>query len=237
MITTTLNKLVYELLEQRRGDLKDTDPITVRLVVDWIQSRRAQILKRQFAKPMRVVDDNLVQDLGVISMGQVESNDINPTVSTGEYMWRSTIEIPKTIDGDDGTGTFTRIGPASKLHHDFKQLPYDKALHFGNGKFNKHAVCAFVLGDYLYLHSKSGFHFNYKYINVRGVFQDPITAARITNPSWSYDDDYPINKSTIDDLKEAIVKVKFPTTIAQPEDRIDDSEDNIETPDVKLQKR
>lgn len=237
MITTTLNQLVYELLQNRRGELKDTDPITVRLVVDWIQSRRNQLLKRQFSKPMREIDDNLVQDLGEITMTKVQSNDLSPTISTGEYMWRTSIEIPKTIDNDDGTGTFARVGPASKLHHGFKVMPYEKALRWGNGKFNRHAVCAFVLGDYLYLHSKSGFHFNHKYINIRGVFQDPITAARITNTSWGYDDDYPINKSLIDDLKLAIVKEKFPTTLAQPEDKTDDTEDNIETPDAKLQKR
>ena len=160
MATTTLNQLVYELLEQRRGDLKDTDPVTVRLVIDWIQSRRAQLLKRQFAKPMRIVDNHLVQDLGVITMEKVESNDVSPTVSTGEYMYRSTITIPPTIDSNDGAGTFTRIGPALKLQHGFKVLSYDKALHWGNGKFNRHKTCAFILGDYLYTHSKSGFHFN-----------------------------------------------------------------------------
>lgn len=237
MITTTLNQLVYELLEQRRGDLKDTDPVTVRLVIDWIQSRRAQLLKRQFAKPLRSVDENLVQDLGVITMEQVQSNDMSPTVSTGEWMWRSTIEIPKTIDNSGGNGTFTRIGPASKLHHSFKILSYNKALHFGNGKFNKHSVVAFILGDYLYTHSKSGFHFNHKYLNVRGVFQDPIAAARITNTAWGYDDDYPINKSLIDDLKDSIVKAKFPTTYAAPEDNTDDTADNPETANAKLQKR
>ena len=235
MITTTLNALVYELLENRRGDLKDTDPVTVRLVIDWVQSRRAQLLRRQFAKPMRSVDENLVQDLGVITMEKVASNDMSPAVSTGEFMWRSTIEIPKTIDRSGGIGTFTRIGPASKLHPDFKVLPYSKALHWGNGKFNRHATCAFILGDYLYTHSKSGFHFNHKYLNVRGVFQDPIIAARVTDSDWGYDDNYPINKSLIDDLKLAIVKEKFPTTLIQPEDNVDDMADTLETPNAKSQ--
>jgi len=236
MVTTSLNQLVYELLENRRGDLKDTDPVTVRLVVDWIQSRRSQFLKRQFGKPMRSIDNNLIQDLGVITMGKVESNDLSPVVSTGEYMWRSTIEIPPTIDSDDGTGTFTRIGPATKLHSDYKILPYEKALSYGYGKFNRHAICAFVLGNYIYLTSRSGFHFNHQYINVRGVFQDPIAAARILDSTWDYDDDYPINKTLIDDLKAAIVKEKFPTTLVQPEDNTDDAADNIETANAKLQK-
>lgn len=227
MTTTTLNQLIYELLELRRANLKETDPVTIRLVVDWIQSQRARLIRQKLSRPITQIEDNLAQDLGAnVTMTKVSSNDYS--IDTGEYMWRTSIEIPHTIGRRDGKGTFLRVGPADKLTTEFDVVPYYRIPYVGNGKYNRDTVFAFVLGDYIYLHSKSGFHLTIDKINVKGVFQDPIAAALIADPTWTYDDNYPVNKSIVDELKLLIVKEKFPLTLLQAEDKTDDLEDNLE---------
>jgi hypothetical protein len=228
---TTVNSLVYELLELRRAYIKDTDPISKRLVINWMQSQRARLLKQKFDQPFSSIDDHYVQSLGSnISMEKVLSNEGTALAGDSTYMYRTNIDIPRTIESKTGIGTFTRVGPRDRLSEKFKVVTYDRALVSGNGKFNHNTIYAFVLGDRLYLTSKSGIHLTTKYIDIRGVFQDPIAAALINAPAWDYDDDYPINKEIIDQLKVLIINEKFGLTLIQAGDKRDDKEDNPDSP-------
>jgi hypothetical protein len=206
MANITLNQLVYELLELRRGYIKNTDTLDRRIVIDWITTQRARLLKQKFDQPFSSIDDHYVQGLGTVTMEKVSSNENSIVDYT--YMYRTNIVIPRTIESKTGVGTFTRIGPADRLSQNFKVVTYERALSSGNGRFNKDTIYAFVLGDYVYLHSKSGIHLGVKYLDIRGVFQDAIQAAVIKTPTWGYDDDYPINKEIIDQMKLLIVQTK-----------------------------
>jgi hypothetical protein len=228
MDSTTLNSLIFELLELRRAYIKSTDPISKRLVINWIQSQRSRLLKQKFDQMFSSIDDHYVQSLGAISVEKVLSNEISPTVTDYNYMYRTSIDIPRTIESKTGIGTFTRIGPADRLSTKFKVVTYDDALDRGNGKFNHNAIYAFVLGERVYLTSKSGSHLTIKYIDIRGVFQDPIQAALIKDATWDYDDDYPINKEIIDQLKVLIINEKFGLTLIQAGDKTDNLTDNPE---------
>jgi hypothetical protein len=228
MVTNSLNQSAYELLELRRAYIKDTDSLDRRLVFDWIQSQRARLLKQKFDQPFASIDDHYVQDLGMIAMVKELSNTVVPPTSNYDFMWRTSIEIPRTIESKTGKGCFTRIGPADKLSDHFPIASYKQVLQLGYGKFNYNTIYAFVLGDYIYLTSNSGIHFTVKYLNVRGVFQDAIAAARIKDPAWNYDSDYPINKEIIDQMKVLIINEKFGLTLVQAHDKTDDKEDNPE---------
>lgn len=226
MKTVSLNELVYELLELRRAHVKNTDPLDRRLVIDWIQSQRARLLKQKFDKPFASIDDHYVQDLGSVSM-EKELTNIS-SIENYDFMWRTSIEIPRTIEGKDGTGMFYRIGPSDRMSDSYQITTANKVVALGYGKFNYNTIYAFVKGDRVYLHSNSGLHFSIKYIDIQGIFQDPIAAARIKNPSWTYNDDYPINKELVDQLKVMIVNEKFGLTLVQANDKVDDKEDNPE---------
>jgi hypothetical protein len=215
MKNTSLNELVYELLELRREYYKDTDSLDKRIVVDWIQSQRARLLKQKFDQPMASIDDNYVQDLGSVTMEKVLSNV--QALKNYDYMLRTSIDIPRTIESKDGVGTFVRIGPADKLSDHYQVTAHKKALVLGYGKFNYNTIYAFVLGDRIYLTSNGGLHFTIKY---------PITAALIKDPTWDYNDDYPINKEIIDQMKTLIVGEKFPLVLQQLHDKVDNKEDD-----------
>jgi hypothetical protein len=225
---TTLNELVYELLELRRAYIKDTDPLDKRIVIDWIQTCRSRLLKQKFDQPFASIDNNYVQSLGPIELEKISSDEILPIIGDENFMYRTTITIPKTIENKWGSETFTRIGPADRMSIKYKVLPYEKALFFGNGKFNSNAICSFRLGDYLYLTSKSGIHYGVKYVDINGVFQNPILAARIKDSTWDYNDNYPINKEIVDQLKMLIIQTKFGLTLVQAGDKTDNKEDNPE---------
>jgi len=226
MKTTSLNELTYELWELRRAYIKDTDPLDIRLLVDWIQSKRTMLLKEKFGQPFASIDDHYVQDLGSITMMKELTNISG--LNNYDHMWRTSIEIPHVIESKEGSGTFTRIGPSDRMSDHFQVVPYKKAYMLGYGKFNYNTIYAFALGNYVYLHSNGGLHFTVKYLNIRGVFQDAVAAARIANPSWDYNDDYPINKEIIDQMKALIVNEKFGLTLVQAHDKIDDKDDNPE---------
>lgn len=225
-MNTTLNELVFELMELRRAFIKDTDPLDKRIVIDWLLSMRARLLEQKFKKPFASIDDNYVQYLGPIRMQKVLSNELSIPIQDFNYMYLTTIDIPKTIERPFGAGTFTRIGPADRLSKSFTITTFEKALASGNGKFNQNEIYAFPYGDRIGLYSKSGIHFTISDIDVNGVFQDAVTAARIHNPSWTYDDNFPINKELIDQMKDIIVKTKFGLTLVQAGDKVDNREDN-----------
>lgn len=233
MKTTSLNELVYRLLEKRRSYLKETDPIPKRLIVDWIQSQRSVILEHKFKQPMSSIDDHFVQDLGAITMEKYLSNIVDPQIKNYDYMYRTVVDIPRTIESADGVGVFTRIGPVDRLSDHFQITTHNKAVALGYGKFNYNAIYAFVLGDRIYLTSNGGLHFTIKYLDIRGVFQDPIAAALMKDPTWTYNDDYPVNKEMIDQLEELIVKQNFDLTLYQADDKKDDKNDNPEGPTVQ----
>jgi len=115
MKTTSLNELVYELLELRRSYLKETDPIPKRLVIDWIQSQRARLLDQKGKKPMSSIDDHFIQDLGAVPMEKYLSNIVDPQIKNYDYMYRTSIDIPRTIESYDGIGMFSRIGHVDRL--------------------------------------------------------------------------------------------------------------------------
>lgn len=234
MTTTSLNQLVYELLELRRAQLKITDPIDRRLVIDWIQTQRARLLEQKFRKPFRDIDENLVQDLGAdLELEQVSANDLD--ITDYKYILRTVDEIPMTIDRPGGIGTFTRIGPPNKNEPGYKVVNYNSSHFKGNGHFSRNDIFAFRLGDHICLTSKSGYHLGMQYLHIRGVFQDAVAAAQFADATWTYADNYPINKSLIDQLKTLIVQEKFNLTLIQPEDQVDDSQDKPTT-NVDLQK-
>lgn len=204
----TLNEAAYRVRRFYRTHYKETDELDIRYVYSWVVTTRAKLLKQRFDKPMATVDNNFVQDLGPVEMELVDSS-IVPTLPSNKKFLRTVRDIPPTIDRSGHTGTFTRIGPADQLTTNYKVLDYDDVFYYGNGKFNGNDICAFPLNGKIYLYSKGRNHFNIRYINVRGAFLDPRDAAIFKDPTWSEDDEFPMNETLIDDMENIIRNEKI----------------------------
>lgn len=235
MAATTVNKLVYELLELRRATITDTDTLTFRMVLDWINTQRARLVKQQYIdKGFHNIDDTLIQDLGTIALEQVYSNDLS--IDDDNPMLRTAVDIPVAIESRTGYSALTRVGPPDKLSINYQVIKYDRGIVAGNGHFSGNSIFAFPYGGKIYLTSKSGYHLTQTYVNIRGVFQNPIEAALLGDATWTYDDQYPMNQSMVDQLKILIIKEKFGLAMLQPQDKTDDDLDNP-TNNADVQKR
>jgi hypothetical protein len=233
MAATTLNKLVYELLELRRGHYTDTDSITVRMVVDWITTQRARLIKQLVVdKAFHNIDRNIIQDLGTVALEQVQANDL--MITEGSPMLRTVLEIPAAIENRAGKSVLTRVGPAYKMDLPYEVINFDRSSVVGNGHFSKNSIFVFPYDNRLYLMSRTGYHLTQTYIHIQGVFQNPEEAALFANPEWTYDDSYPLNQSMVDQLKTLIIKEKLQLSMYQPQDKTDDGSDN---PQINVQEQ
>jgi hypothetical protein len=227
----SLNQIIWELIELYRQNYKVTDSIDERLFLAWIQSTRAKLIKQRLDESMRLPDEHWVQDLGYVEMEKVDSS-VYSGIASEKYILRSVKSIPWTIHYKGDPGGFTRIGPADKLGINYRLVSYERALVSGNGKFNTDQVYAYIDGDKLCLISKSNIHKQLKYINVKGIFQNPIDAYEFKNGanSYSWDYEYPISDALMNDLKNIIVKENFNFIMVPIDDKKPDSVDNITRP-------
>lgn len=222
MANITLNEVAYDILEIYRANVRNTDEIDIRQIKYWVQTTRARLLKQKYDKPFHTIDNNYIQK--VRPNGQAVSTELTDSsaytsIPTGTYMVRTAITIPPTIERDGIGHTFTRIGPADQLGIEFNIIPYDAINYYGNGKFNHDSVAAYLLDDRIYFMSKNPQSvLGLKYVDIRGVFQNPLEVELINNSLYTDDDAYPINLNMIEDMKSIILGKEFKLSFKPPVD-------------------
>lgn len=228
-MTQSLNELVYSIIELYRPNHVVTDSLDERLVAKWIQSTRAKLIKQRMDSPMRLIDEKNVQSLGNVKMIPVPSASFLG-FSSDKYMLLSEQEIPWPIHHKMGP-LFTRVGPADNLNRKFNVVSHEKALVSGNGKFNSSEVYAFQWGNNIGLISNSNIHKQIEYINIRGIFENPIAAYEFrTGLTYDWDLEYPISESLVNDMKNMVVQENFQMIMIPVDDKQPNSIDNITNP-------
>lgn len=231
MYHVTLNDIAYSIFESVRGKIGDDDNISTDQIKSLIHSTRAMLLKQKFDKNLRVIDDVFTQSLGSIETEQVDSS-IHSEIPSGKYLLRTTVDIPETVDRRNYEGSFTRIGPAERKSHKFNLVSYDRAIHSGNGRFNKNEVYAFLLDSRIHLISNSLYHKPIQFIDVVGVFQNPTQVAMFkdSNGDSLYSDDgrYPISMAMRNILEEMIIKGRLAPQSAVASDVVNDATDSTD---------
>jgi hypothetical protein len=229
MINISLNQLAYELADLTRETYKDTD-FDIRHFKDWVHMTRAMLCKQKFDKPNAWIDESYVQDLGsTITLEKIDSSIVT-TVPSGRYFLRTVIDIPPTIERSNHMGTFTRIGSPDRLESSFNVVTPERFMVSGNGKFNKRDIFATVIDQKIYISSKDPYVFTMKYLDIRGVFQNPMAAGVIKSASYDDTSNYPISASMVNDLKNIIVQDKFKLIISQLKDNVADETNSLTKP-------
>lgn len=231
----SLAEASYDIWEFWQNNILNGDWTDIRQCQYWINSTRAKLLKQKFDKESTYnIDEHFVQEISINNSGvpmEVIDSSVVSSIPSGRYISRTSISIPATIERTNRIGTFTRIGPADGLGERYPLITYENALVWGNGKFNQDSIAAFLLGDRICLISKNPQSIRgVTKISVRGVFQNAIEAAKLTNPLWTEDNDYPINLSMIDDMKSIILGEDFRAAGRIP---VDPQPANQETLDKK----
>jgi hypothetical protein len=186
----TLNEIAYNLLNLVRGGKSNQDEsISLDQIKFNIRHYRAMFIRRDFAKN-GFTSRHIEQDLGCLELKKVDPTKCCDLPSTCS-VYRTIETIPKTVrhnfeEAITHVGDITGTGTIPMVHSNvIKFLPYDK---YTNKKYK-----AYMVGDYLYIYNAGGL----KYINVRGVFEDPEEVAKFKDCGGSdcYDSDiieYPI---------------------------------------------
>lgn len=235
--SVTLNEIVYDLWETVRPLISDDDFLDERKFKYWIHNQRALWLRNELNKN-RTIDDNIIQDLGCVEVERVDASTCCG-ITTDCYVIRTKQEIPVTIERYN-EATITRIGPVNYLvknktiNRTFNLIPYSRAIWANNSKYTKGAIYAFLLNNKIHLISgKSEDLLGLKYINIRGVFENPEDVAKFTTcdgsiPCYSDDTKYPINRWMLGYLKDAIIKADLSILMKQPYDTTNDASPKVD---------
>jgi len=239
----SLNEIAYGFRELYRAKFKDTDSPDIRLVKYWVQEVRAKLIKQKVDKlGMFQIDEVFVQSipstLERVSSSQVSFAGLTlSTIDPDIYLYRTVRNIPQVIEKQGTAGVFTRIGP-ERSSLGYLILPYGQWLTAGYGAFNRQFVYATYLDRRIYL--KSGNPSNLgsiTAIEVRGVFQNPVEAALIADPTYTDDDDYPISQAMVDDIYTILMSKEFKATYAQPEDKIANASNDLSDAGIRTIKQ
>lgn len=184
----TLNEIAYNILNLVRGGRSsNNDYISTDQIKFNIKYYRAMLIRRDFARN-GMITRHLEQDLGCLELIKVDASKCC-NLPTECAVYRTVRKIPKTVrfnfkDAVTYVGDISGTGTIPIVESNTVQwLPYDK--------YTKNKMKAYMIEDYLYIYNADGL----KFINVRGIFEDPEDLARFDcDGSDCYDDnsDFPI---------------------------------------------
>jgi hypothetical protein len=189
--------MIFQVYEALQISTDDTS-LDKRLIKDVINQERANWIRKEHNKN-RSIDDNIIQDLGCVELESVNrQSDRCCEVFIDCKILRSKHTIPNAIELNHEK-IITRISAVDFMSIPIYFIDYDHAIYYGNGRYNKKALGAFIKNNYLYIvYNKGSYNKLLQYVNVQGVFEDPTEAAKYVNcetqqPCFDWDDRYPIN--------------------------------------------
>jgi hypothetical protein len=192
----TLNQMIYQIYEGLQISSDDTS-LDKWLIKDLINQSRANWIRKEHNKN-RSIDDNVIQDLGCIDIELTDRISANCCdISTDCRILRSKYKIPNAIELNHEK-IISRVSAVDFMSIPIIFMDYDAAIYFGNGRYNKKALAAFIKSNYLYIiYNKGAYNMLIEKLNVQGVFEDPTEAAQFDNgcgePCFTWDSRYPIN--------------------------------------------
>ena len=197
----TLNEIAYNILNLARGGRSsNNDHISLDQIKFNVKYYRAMLIRRDFTRN-GIITRHLEQDLGCIELQKVDASKCcNLPVDCAVY--RSKVKIPKTVrfsfkDAITHVGDVTGLATIPMVEpHMVEYLPYDK--------YTKQQKKAYMIEDYLYIYNGDGL----KFINVRGVFEDPEEVALFDcDGSDCYDDDseFPIPMDMVQIITQGLM--------------------------------
>ena len=197
----TLNEIAYNILNLARGGRSsNNDHISLAQIKFNVKYYRAMLIRRDFTRN-GIITRHLEQDLGCIELQKVDASKCcNLPVDCAVY--RSKVKIPRTVrfsfkDAITHVGDVTGLATIPMVEpHMVEYLPYDK--------YTKQQKKAYMIEDYLYIYNGDGL----KFINVRGVFEDPEEVALFDcDGSDCYDDDseFPIPMDMVQIITQGLM--------------------------------
>jgi hypothetical protein len=220
----TLDEIAFNIHNIAYGGLpSDDDRIGIRQIKEWVKYWRAKLIF-EYTQKGKNINPQLVQDLGCLALSTVDKADC---VSAS---WGCTIKkviIPRLVDLPNNGGLIW-VGLIDK------QTPLaittSGNVHFmrssrTTGKMER----AYMIGTSLYVNTPDSY--NLKWINVRGVFDDPndVTTCDTNGNCTCLRDDidnYPVSASMVQMITQGIMANELNMELKTKNDEVNDARGN-----------
>jgi hypothetical protein len=226
----SLNEISYRIFESIRSEITDDDSIDIREIKYDINNVRSVWIRRD-AEGGKRVSEAYIQDLGCVELEKADRAECCD-IDLGCDIIRTAVELPKFIEAKYGP-MITRVGFVDKIAMPIMIIPYHRIPLAGNGRLSKNVIYASLLNNRIILFSR-GLSTSFKmlkYINIRGVLEDPREANNFTTcsgePCYTDDDEYPVPSSMIGLIENDVLSKYFKMDIRVPSDTTNDGKSEI----------
>ncbi len=224
------SEIAFDVLELlKNSNISDDTDISLEHILFHVNNQRALMLRNEYNKPGRKIDQHITQDFGCLELEEVPSIDCCE-ISSDCYQLRTKKKIPQLLELHSGSA-LTRVGPANRLKAPYHIISLEQAPFTTANKFTGNEIKALLLNDYIYVIIPDVNQQGLQFINARGVVSDPTSLESFKCddtglPCFSYDDEYPINAWMLPYIKEQILR-QFGASLNIPKDTDNNSKDNV----------
>lgn len=217
-----LDKLTTDLLLIVRGSqISQSEPISKRQVEDWIHQYRALLLKQSIDKGA-MLSTEYIQELDDLSIDLIEGSEDNE-INSDCYILRTDNKIPKSLNFGKRSG-ITYVGTI--LGKQLQIVPYNRLHMQKYKKYTSNSELAALRNQYVYVLNNE----QLRYINVRGIFENPLEVGEIDGED--YRKNYPLPQDKIPIVKQMILKQELGMESQSPSDTENDSSHRV-SPNVE----
>ena len=216
----SLGAITMDLLNiVRSSNISRSELISPRQIEMWIHAYRAILIKQDLDKN-KMPNPDYIQELPALELEVVDKSK-GSELGSGQYLLRTKLAIPKTIDLNYRSG-FMYIGTIDDREIQFVPESRVRWQKFKKYTFNDNL--AYLKNGHIYLVYPEPIEF----ITVRGIFEVPTEVGNFTNlhADFTYanwDTPYPISENMIPALKDMILNRELDITIQAESDTSNDA--------------
>jgi hypothetical protein len=214
MVLNTLNTLITDiLLTVRNSNISESESINRIQIEQWIHQYRALLIKQDIDKN-RDVNPQYIQYLTNVPI-TITNNAIDG-IPVGDYKYKVSIEIPRTIDFNFKHGIVYITDPFGNI---IQFSNKNRSTFVRNRKYTRQDYTAYLEDNYLYIVGPG----DLRYITVGFVAEDP---SMVTN--FSADDVYPVPASMIPTIRQMILSKELNIMTHEYTDKINNNNDDTQ---------
>ena len=218
----TLDALIKDLLFIIRGaKVTQSETITDSQLEAWIHQYRAVLIKQDLDKG-KMPNPDYIQEIPAVKLVKVDKVGDFSNIESGELVYRTEVQIPKTIDLNYKPGILF-VGTLDGLEIDM--MPQVRTNWQKYKKYTGTQVVCYLKNQYIYVVGPGAV----SHISIRGIFEIPSEINSMVNPSstmppFMKDSKYPLPVNWIAPLKQMILKTELNILTNSPSDLTNDSD-------------
>jgi len=175
---------------------------------DLINEQRSLWIRNEYNKN-RSIDPNIQQVIPCAELELVDPTTCCISLPNSCKVLRTKKVLPNTIEFNFTKG-ITSIGPVDIMQPRFSLIDYARTPYIGEGRTTANSIYGFLYENKLYIISRNPKISNMKYVNIRGLFEDPTSLADFSDcsdkPCYNANQIYPVNQWMWAYMKDLIVQ-------------------------------